>query len=397
MKLSGILMLPGEADEPVRLAPGSLSIERGRITDIEETTSGGGTGAGRLICPAFTDTHLHLPQFDIIGAHGLGLLDWLNKVTFPAEMRWADAGYAEAMTHRVIDQLFGVGTTGICAYATVHHESAMRAMGAVAERHMRGRIGQVLMDREAPPELIRPTEQLLEECRATLDTKLPGAVTPRFAVTSSEALLKGCGELAAEFGAYVQTHLSETVAECEFVRSRFGDDYVSVYEKAGLLGPRSIFGHGVHLDARDRARLAESGSVIAHCPLANSFLMSGTMDRAALLGDGVRISLGSDIGGGYERSMVRVGRAMIEAAAARSGVAIPAAQAWRQITAGNAGVGGWPDAGKLAVGAAADVLVIEPDVPWMDTADPLGTLMFAWDDRWLRQTIASGQVVYRAG
>src|SRR5690606_38618973 len=296
-----------------------------------------------LILPAFTDLHLHLSQFDIVGAYGRPLLDWLDAVTFPAEAKWADAAFAEAATHRALDRLVAVGTTGVCAYTPVHHEATMRALEAVRQRKLRGRVGQVLMDREAPAALIRPTAQLLDECRATLawdgaGARVTAAVTPRFAVTCTDALLRGCGEIAAGHDAFIQTHLAETREECAAVARLCGADYVEVYRRAGLLGPKAIHGHGVHLSAADRDRLTQTRTVVAHCPQANTFLRSGTMDRAALHRAGVRVGLGSDIGAGYERSMVRVARAAVEVEAAlHPGEPAPdVGAAWRQITAGNA-------------------------------------------------------------
>ena len=224
---------------------------------------------------------------------------------------------------------------------------------------------------------------------------MAAAVTPRFAISCSEDLLSGAGKLAREQGSMVQSHLAETVSECELVERLFdGRSYVDVYRQAGLLCDRAIFGHGIHLDADDRASLQQTGATVAHCPTANSFLRSGTMDRVALLRDSVKLAVGSDIGAGYERSMVRVARAMIEAAASLGGDYPDAAAAWYAITAGNADALGWADAGRLRAGAAADLLVIEPTIPWLDSpVDPLSMLMFAWDDRWLKQTMLRGQLV----
>jgi len=115
------------------------------------------------------------------------------------------------------------------------------------------------------------------------------------------------------------------------------------------------------------------------------------MDRAALRRDDVRLALGSDIGAGYERNMVRVARAMIEAAA-QIGAEIPdAAVAWHAITAGNAAALGWDDAGRLQVNAPADLVVAEPDIDWLGPpTDPLATLLFAWDDRWITEVLLQG-------
>ena len=115
------------------------------------------------------------------------------------------------------------------------------------------------------------------------------------------------------------------------------------------------------------------------------------MNRDVLLSDAVRIALGSDIGAGYERSMVRVGRAMIESASAIGENYPTPSQAWYQITAGTADVLGWQDAGRIAQGNPADLLVIQPDIAWLDSSvDPLAMLMFAWDDRWLSKTMLRG-------
>jgi guanine deaminase len=299
-------------------------------------------------------------------------------------------------------QLFSFGTTGICAYATVHHASARASIEVANDIGMRGVIGQVLMDRQAPAELCHEADRLLDEAATLCDEYPPelpmaAAVTPRFAVSCSQRLLAGAGQIAANAGATIQTHLAETIKECQLVRELFsGTEYIDVYRETGLLGPKSVFGHGVHLTRLDRMKLHEAGATIAHCPTANSFLRSGTMNRGELRRDSVAIALGSDIGAGYERSMVRVARAMIEAASLVGDEFPTAAAAWYSITAGNADVLGWSDTGRLEVGKTADVAVIQPDLPWLDQSfDPLAMLMFAWDDRWVKHVYRGGRHVYQ--
>ena len=126
------------------------------------------------------------------------------------------------------------------------------------------------------------------------------------------------------------------------------------------------------------------------------------MDRRGHMNSGVTLALGSDIGAGYERSMVRVARAMVEAAASLAGPEaseqdqVPTADhAWWQITAGNAQALGWPDAGRLVPGAAADVVVAQPDIGWLSgPVDPLSRLLWAWDDRWVKQTLIRGRPAF---
>lgn len=414
MIIAGTLLLPDSTGHRpgLRLSRGWLRTDGGRIVEVHE----GGMpasfdlgGDGCLISPGFIDTHMHLPQFDLIGAHGMALLDWLDRVTFPAEARWADADYAEDMTERVLDQLMSVGTTSFAAYATVHHEATRRALGCCARRGLRAVVGQVLIDQEAPDSMLRDAGECLTETEALLNEwptssggsyggRVSTAVTPRFAITCSEGLLKAAGDLARKHDAYIQTHLAEMKPELEAVaRLHGGPNYTSVYHKAGLLGPRTLLGHCIYLSDAERAVLAGTGGVAAHCPTANSFLRSGTMDRKQLLDAGVTLSLGSDIGGGYERSMIRVARAMIEAAffaSPEEHQAPGAAEAWWQATAGNADAMGWPDTGRIQENAEADLVILHPDIPWQTAHNPLGMVMFAYDDRWVKQTIVNGEVAF---
>ncbi|MFK8112982.1 MAG: amidohydrolase family protein [Rubripirellula sp.] len=400
MILAGQLLIDNGSGK-CRLAPGFVRTDGEVIAEVVEgdiPTAPDFGGHQALIAPGFIDAHLHLPQFDMMGAHGMPLLRWLAEVTFPAEMKWASVDYALNMTQRVIDQLVSVGTTGICAYATVHHESAAAAMRLVQQSGMRGVVGQVLMDRNAPDELCVAANQLIEEAEHLCELfpahqRISAAITPRFAISCSEELLAAAGRLAAEKETMIQSHVAETLNECDVVRELFGgNSYVEVYEQAGLLTERSVFGHGIHLNSRDRRTLRAKGATIAHCPTANSFLRSGAMNRFDLTRDKVQIAIGSDIGAGYERSMVRVARAMIETACAVSDSFPDAATAWHAITAGNADVLGWKDAGRLQAGNAADLLVIEPSIDWQSgSVDPLSMLMFAWDDRWLKQTVLRGR------
>jgi len=393
--LTGHLLLP-DGDRSVRLAPGTITVAQGRITSVREGPLDQHPdfgGEACLICPGFVDTHLHLPQFDSIGIDGLELLDWLDRIIFPAEARWADTDFAGHMAGRVARQLLSFGTTAVAAYATVHHQSAQAAIDALAGAGLAGHVGQVLMDQEAPSDLIRPARQLLAEApRLEARGRIRPSITPRFAVSCSRELLHGAGTLANSTGWLVQTHLSETQREIEFVRSLHPEPtYVDVYAAAKLLTPRTLLAHGIWLDGKDLGTIALSGSTIAHCPTANRFLAAGEMDRAKAIAAGVRVSAGTDVAGGPDRSMVRVARAMIDTAKQVHASPPSAADCWWQITAGNADALGLADVGRIHPGAAADLLVVGPDIPWQGGLNPLSTLMYGWDDRWLKQTLLAGR------
>jgi guanine deaminase len=351
-----------------------------------------------VVLPGFVDTHVHLPQFDSIGIEGMELLDWLQSVVFPAEARWADSRLASDMAARVARSLLSFGTTAVGAYASSHPAAVQAAIDALAHAGLAGHVGLVLMDQQAPKDLLLPPDQALDSVRRlrAVDRIAP-AVTPRFAVSCSREMLTGAGALARETGWLIQTHLSETRDECRLVRRLHGcTSYTDVYDRAGLLTPRTILAHAIHLSDRELSILARRASCIAHCPTANRFLRSGTFDRARAARAGVRITLGSDVAGGPDRSMVRVARAMIETARAIGAVPPSPGECWHMITAGNAACLALRDTGILRPGCAADIILARPDIPWNSSPAPLATLLWAWDDRWIKRVWAAGIEVHRS-
>ncbi len=155
---------------------------------------------------------------------------------------------------------------------------------------MRMIAGKVMMDRDAPEALMDTAQRGYDESKALIERwrgrgRLDYAITPRFAVTSTEAQLDAAGALKREYpDAYVQTHADENKAEIARVAALFPQarSYIDVYARAGLLGPRSVIGHCIHLQESEVAALAESRSVAAFCPTSNLFLGSGLFDQARL-------------------------------------------------------------------------------------------------------------------
>jgi guanine deaminase len=231
---------------------------------------------------------VHYPQTGVIASYGAQLLEWLNTYTFPEESRFGDRGYAQAAARVFFDEQLRNGTTTACSFCTIHAQSVDAYFQEAARRGVRAVGGKVMMDRNAPASL-RDTAQSGYDDSKALTERWHGAgralyaVTPRFAPTSTEAQLEAAGALWAEYpDCVMQTHLSENHAEIAWADELFPGcpDYLGVYEKYGLLGPRAIFGHAIHLSAREIGRLAEVGASVAHCPTSNQFLGSGECARA---------------------------------------------------------------------------------------------------------------------
>jgi guanine deaminase len=262
--------------------------------------------SGHLIVPGFIDTHIHFPQLDVVASYGEQLLDWLNNYTFPAEMRFADEEYANFVAEKFLDELLRSGTTTAMAYATVHPQSVQAFFRASEKRNTRMICGKVLMDRNAPEALNDTAESAYSDsCQLIEQWHGKGrqlyAVTPRFAPTSTPQQLLRAGELLKRYeGVYLQTHLSENVDEISWMKSLFPErsSYVDVYDHFGLLGERSVFGHGIHLEDEELVRLHEAGSSIAFCPTSNLFLGSGLLDVRRLKQQNIDVSIASDIGAG---------------------------------------------------------------------------------------------------
>lgn len=299
---------------------GVLQIEEGRVKALGSAQQMAAEGfdlaqcehfPDHLIMPGFIDSHIHYPQATVIASYGEQLLDWLNNYTFPAELQYSDPEFAELAANQFIKTLLENGTTSALVYTTVFAQSTDAFFRAAENHKLRVIAGKVMMDRNAPEGLLDTAETCGRECRALIERwhnngRLNYALTPRFAPTSSAQQLALTGELYREYpDVYLQTHLSENRQEIAWVKSLFPDatDYLDVYDHFGLLGPRSIFGHGIHLSEREIVRLARTGSGIAFCPTSNLFLGSGLLDLERLETAGVPVSVATDVGGGTSFSL----------------------------------------------------------------------------------------------
>ena len=309
----------GDVDSPaVRYRPDHwLLIEDGRIVgaQVEEPDASWSRHdhRGRLVLPGFVDTHVHMPQLDVIASYGTELLDWLNNYTFPAETRFADPERSRAGAELFADALLAGGTTTAVVFATAHKVSAEAMFESAHRRGMRLITGKVLQDRHSPDGLRDDVAQAERDCVELIQRwhgrgRLAYAVTVRFAPTSSPEQLAMAGALCRDDASlYMQTHVAENRDEVRWVRELFpkARSYLGVYEDAGLLHARSVLAHGIWLDDADRAALRASDAQIAHSPSSNLFLGSGLFDWTAMNAAGARVSLASDVGGGTSLSMIR--------------------------------------------------------------------------------------------
>ena len=264
------------------------------------------------ILPGLVDLHSHLPQYPAVAMDGLELLPWLKTHIFPAEVRFEDADWAALAARAYFRDLLAAGTTTAVVYGSIHPEATHRAFAEAERIGIRTIMGKVMMDQNAPDRLREDTaaslaqsEELCAAWHGRDHGRLQYAFTPRFAPTCSMALLRGAGSLAEKYGAFVQTHLSENLDELSWVHDLFpaARDYTDVYASAGLLGPRTLLGHCIHLSPAERAAVRSAGAAVVHCPRSNAFLKSGIMPLRRWLEEGLTVGLGTDVGAGPSLSL----------------------------------------------------------------------------------------------
>ncbi|WP_408589797.1 guanine deaminase [Novosphingobium sp.] len=367
-----------------------------------------------LIVPGFVDAHVHYPQTDRIASHGEQLLDWLERHIFPAEQAFADRAHADEVAAVFLDELLRNGTTSALVFPTVHPQSVDALFSAALERNLRIVSGKVLMD--LGPEGLRDTPQSARADSEALIRAWQGrgrlgyAVTPRFALTSSDAQLQVAGDLlAAHPEVLMHTHLAENTREVAEVAARFpaAADYLDAYDRFGLVGARSVFAHGIHLPDRSCRRLHDSGAGIAVCPSSNFFLGSGCFDFAQAEAHGVRIGLGSDIGAGTTFSLLHTCGLAYQAGLAKGYRLDPFRALWL-ATAGSAALLHIADrVGALAIGQEADFVVLDQHATPLlarrtahlegaanDLAERLFALQVLGDDRAIARTYVMGHCAW---
>ncbi|HRV79430.1 MAG TPA: guanine deaminase [Thauera sp.] len=362
---------------------------------------------GKLILPGFVDTHVHYPQTDIIASHGEQLLEWLEKYTFPAERRFADPAHAAEVAGFFCDELLRNGTTTAAAFATVHPASVEALFEAAQQRRMRLITGKVLMDRNCPDFLRDTAETGYADSQALIERwhnrdRLLYAITPRFAPTSTPAQMALAGRLFREHpGVFLQSHLAENRAEVAWVAQLHPEarSYLDVYERAGQLGMRALFAHCLWLDDSDRRRMAERGAAMSFCPTSNLFLGSGLFDLARARALGVRVGLGTDVGGGTSLSMLQTLNEAYKVLQL-GGQSLSAASGFYLATLGGAHSLYLDDRiGNFASGKEADFVVLDPratpllarrSAACTTLEERLFVLMMLGDDRAVAATYVMG-------
>jgi guanine deaminase len=326
--------------------------------------------SGGLLLPGFVDTHVHFPQVRAVGGLGMPLLDWLERCALPEEARLADAGYAAGVATDFVSGLAEAGTTTALVFGA-HFAPAVDALFAEAHRvGLRVTSGLVVSDRLLREDLLTTPERAHAE-GLELARRWHGvgrnryAVTPRFSLSCSDALLDSCGALLREVpGALFTSHVNENALEIATVEDLFpGSVYVGTYDRHGLVGPASVLAHNVHPTDDELDLLARRGAAVAHCPTSNAALGSGIFSLRRHREAGVRVALGSDVGAGTGFCLLKEGLQayFLQQLLGEGGERLTPAHLLHLATgAGAAALGLADTVGDLSVGKRFDAVLLRP-------------------------------------
>ncbi len=393
-----------------------ITVEGGKVSGIEKERPDTGPDVtfidykGKLIIPGFSDVHLHAVQYV---TRGLGydkeLLPWLNDYTFPEESRFQDPAYGERVFNDVVHDLWASGTLHCAIFSSLHTDASILLMEKFAKAGLSAYVGKVNMDRNSVEELqetteesIRETERFLEAARPYEERGILPILTPRFAPSCSDELMRWLGDKAMETGLPVQSHVNENQGEIAWVRELFpqSKNYLAVYEDFDLLPQsRTIMAHCIHNSEDEMQMFLDKDVLVAHCPDSNANLASGIMAAGEMIDRGIRVGLGSDIGGGNRlfighaiESAMRLSR-LLWAESDHAYRTITFAEAFHMATAGGGSFFG--KTGAFLPGYSFDALVVDDSrftrYRPLSVFERLQKFVFAGDDRQIEARYRGGE------
>ena len=405
-------------DAAARVLPGhDLRVRDGRIVEIGPGLAAGEGGgrvldaAGCYVLPGLVQGHVHLGQTLFRGlAERRRLLAWLRERIWPLEAAHdAESAHASALLGAA-ECLLG-GTTTIQEIGIGPEAEAL--LDGIAESGLRGFAGKCLMDQGdgLPARLREPTSACLDEAErlgerlaATSGNRLRPVLNPRFALSCSEALLRGTQEIARRRGWPIHTHALEQREETAAVRAAWGGrDEIELFRDLGLLDRDLRIAHGVWLRRRDLPELARRTFSVVHCPSSNLKLGSGIARVVAIRRAGIPVGLGADGPPCNDRldawSEIRLAGQL---QALRAGpAAFGGLDALRLATSeGARALGLDGEIGSLELGKRGDLVVVAAERPELAVAaavDPHDLLAFASGRESVRDVAIDGELHVESG
>ena len=276
-----------------------------------------------LIFPGMVDLHVHAPQYAFRGmCMDLELMEWLNRYTFPEEEKYENLEYARRAYGIFAQALTKGATTRSCIFATRHRYATELLMELMEQSGLVSYVGKVNMDREASAALTEESADIsayttfgwINATKDRFENTKP-ILTPRFIPCCTDKLMEELREIQMAYGIPVQSHLSESKGEIDFVKFLRPENpfYGDSYNEYDLFGKnddintdvKTVMAHCVWSTDEEVDLMRKNGVYVAHCPASNMNLTSGIAPIRKYLDLGLNIGLGSDVAGGHSDSIFR--------------------------------------------------------------------------------------------
>ncbi len=358
--IKNALVVPMTGDDPFM---GSVGVDGNRIvyvgaevSDAERVIDAG----GKVLMPGLVNTHGHVAMTLLRGyADDLPLMTWLEDHVWPFEAKMTGDDVARGTALGIEEMLLGGTTSFVDMYGFEE-----RVAEEADRLGIRALLGAGVLDAS----IERYEETLRRLLVAAATDRVRAAAGPHAPYTCNPDTLKRVKELAEKYDLPLVVHLSETEDEVRMIRERYGKTSTEYLDELGLLGPRTIAAHCVHLTDGDIAILKERGVHVSHNAQSNMKLASGVARVTELLRQGVNVSLGTD--GACSNNDLDMWEEMraasyLQKVTERDPRVLPAYETLRMATVYGAKALGYNDLGFISEGALADFILVNVDTPHM--------------------------------
>lgn len=378
-------------------APEALRATAGRIINAAEMA----------VLPGMVNGHTHLEQ---IMARGVGdgrpLIRWLNEVIWPLQAAMTPEDVYVATRLALLEQLKGGITATVQHHKIVaslaHVEAALRAADELGGRLLLMRLWADLGPRGEPADaVIRQVEALRDRWQGAAGGRIAVGFGPSTPWRCSDAAMRLTTAAARAWGLPTHVHIAEATDEIEMLRQRTGLSHIEWLDALGILGPDVQLVHNIWVSDAELDLAAASAAVMVHCPTSNLYLASGVAPVRKMLDRGIPVTLGTDgAGGGGSQEMFETAKLALYLAklTARDPTAMTPMEALRMATVNGARQMGRGDLGRLAPGAAADVILVRLDTPRaVPSPDPVSALVYSACAADVDTVLVDGRVLVDAG
>jgi putative selenium metabolism protein SsnA len=404
-------------NNPSLIEDGTLLLRDGRIADIGPTSrlvqehpqAERLDAGGQLVMPGNICAHTHFygafaRGMAIPGAPPKDFPDILERLWWRLDMALTEEDVLYSALVCLVDAIKHGTTTLFDHHASPNSigGSLDQIAAAVDQAGLRAVLCYEVTDRNGSAGAqagIAENVRLLKTLQAEPDPRLAATFGLHASLSLSDETLADCVVAAQDLATGFHIHVAEHEADEYDSLQKYGRRVVDRLATAGILGPNSIVAHAVHVDPAEMNLLRETGSWVTHQPRSNMNNAVGAADIEGMLRLGIPVCLGND---GFSNNMWAEWKTtyLLHKVAHRDPRRANGQDIIRMAVQNNAALGRvfWPDLplGELAVGAAADVILVDyhPTTP-LTAGNLPWHIIFGFESSMVTTTIAAGRVLMR--